>query len=160
MMTEENGLSRLNLLNETREKFITSITPFLKFESNRKDKEFPAMELIDAVYNFCVGLNLQAKMETMEAEFTQNGDITRAKEYGQVYPAVMDLLHQMHELLQNETLSFKEFADILTAGFSELKVGIIPQSVDQVVIGDIERTRLKQVKALFFLGVNDGNIPK
>ncbi len=160
MMTEENGLSRLTVLNETREKFITSITPLLKFESNNKEKEFPAKELIDAVYEFCVTLNLQAKMETMEAEFNRSGDLTRAKEYGQVYPAVMDLLHQMHELLQNETLSFKEFADILIAGFSELKVGIIPQSVDQVVIGDIERTRLKQVKALFFLGVNDGNIPK
>ena len=42
----------------------------------------------------------------------------------------------------------------------EIQVGTIPQNVDRVVAGDMERTRLKQVKALFFLGVNDGNIPK
>ncbi|MDE7043463.1 MAG: PD-(D/E)XK nuclease family protein, partial [Acetatifactor sp.] len=41
-----------------------------------------------------------------------------------------------------------------------IQVGTIPQNVDRVVVGDMERTRLKQVKVLFFLGVNDGNIPK
>ena len=51
-------------------------------------------------------------------------------------------------------------ADILEAGFGEITVGTIPQNVDRIVVGDMERTRLKQVKVLFFLGVNDGNIPK
>lgn len=160
MMIEGEEANQLAKLNATREKFIVSMAPFLTLKSKNEEGKFEAEELIAAVYDFCVSLNLQEKMERMEAEFTQNGDFTRAKEYGQVYPAVMDLLHQMHELLQKETMSFREFTDILTAGFSELSVGIIPQSVDQVVIGDIERTRLKQVKALFFLGVNDGNIPR
>ena len=54
----------------------------------------------------------------------------------------------------------REFADILDAGLAEISVGTIPQNVDRVLVGDIERTRLKQVRVLFFLGVNDGNIPK
>ena len=63
-------------------------------------------------------------------------------------------------LLEKEEMSLQEFADILDAGFGEIQVGTIPGSVDRVVVGDMERTRLKQVKVLFFLGVNDGNIPK
>ena len=39
-------------------------------------------------------------------------------------------------------------------------MGTIPQNVDRVLVGDMERTRLKQVKVLFFMGINDGNIPK
>ena len=31
-------------------------------------------------------------------------------------------------------------------------------SIDQVMVGDMERSRLKEIKALFFVGVNEGNI--
>lgn len=72
----------------------------------------------------------------------------------------MELLEQIYALLEKEEMSLQEFADILDAGFGEIQVGTIPGSVDRVVVGDMERTRLKQVKVLFFLGVNDGNIPK
>ena len=30
----------------------------------------------------------------------------------------------------------------------------------QVLVGDMERTRLKDIKMLFFAGVNEGKIPK
>lgn len=73
---------------------------------------------------------------------------------------MIDLLDQIEGLLAQEKLTLKEFADILDAGLAEITVGTIPQNVDRILVGDIERTRLKQVKVLFFLGVNDGNIPK
>ena len=41
-----------------------------------------------------------------------------------------------------------------------MKIGIIPPSSDQVLVGDMERTRLKDIKVLFFVGVNDGKIPR
>ena len=63
-------------------------------------------------------------------------------------------------LIGDEPAKPEEFLRILEAGFEELQVGTIPQEVDRVVAGDMERTRLKQVKALFFAGVNDGNIPR
>ena len=59
-----------------------------------------------------------------------------------------------------EEVSGKELLDILNLGFSEIRVGVLPQGVDSLLVGDMERTRLKEIKALFFIGVNDGNIPK
>ena len=49
--------------------------------------------------------------------------------------------------------------EILDAGFGEISVGVIPATVDRVVVGDITRTRLAHVKVLFFVGVNDGIVP-
>ena len=115
---------------------------------------------IDKLYDFLVENQVQAKLVAYQAQFEAEGQAARAREYAQIYRLVMELLDQIYQLLGEETISLQEFSDILEAGFGEIQVGTIPQNVDRVVVGDMERTRLKQVKALFFLGVNDGNIPK
>lgn len=39
-------------------------------------------------------------------------------------------------------------------------MGVIPATIDQVMVGDITRTRLDGVQVLFFVGVNDGVVPQ
>ena len=48
----------------------------------------------------------------------------------------------------------------MSSGFDEIKIGLIPPTKDCIVIGDIERTRLDNIRAMFFVGVNDGYVPK
>ena len=119
-----------------------------------------ASKYVDAMYDFLVANDVQKKMVEMENRFIAEGDLTRAKEYSQIYRLVMELLDQIYGLLGDEEITISEFLDILEAGFGEIEVGTIPQNVDKVLVGDMERTRLKQVKVLIFMGVNDGNIPK
>lgn len=54
----------------------------------------------------------------------------------------------------------KNYIQILDAGFQEIQVGVIPATVDQVMVGDITRSRLEAVKVLFFVGVNEGTVPQ
>ena len=115
---------------------------------------------VENLYQFLVQNRVQEKLEIYEKQFTQQGDLVRAKEYGQIYRLVIELLDQIYGLLGEEQISLQEFLEILVAGFGEIEVGTIPQNVDRILVGDMERTRLKQVKVLFFLGVNDGNIPR
>lgn len=119
-----------------------------------------AGEYVYHLYDFLEQNQVQQKLLNYQQQFEQEGDLAKAREYAQIYRLVMDLLDQIYELLGEEEISLQEFADILDAGFGEITVGTIPQNVDRIVVGDMERTRLKQVKVLFFLGVNDGNIPK
>lgn len=115
---------------------------------------------VEQLYQFLVANDCQKKLKNYEEYFNRIGDKAKEKEYSQIYRLVMDLLDQIVGLLGEEVLTWEEFSQILDAGFGEIQVGIIPQQVDQIVVGDMERTRLKQVKALFFLGINDGKIPK
>ena len=119
-----------------------------------------AGEYVVHLYDFLEQNQVQQKLLNYQQQFEQEGDLAKAREYAQIYRLVMDLLDQIYGLLGEEEISLQEFADILDAGFGEITVGTIPQNVDRIVVGDMERTRLKQVKVLFFLGVNDGNIPK
>ena len=95
----------------------------------------------------------------MAQQFEEVGDMSLAKEYGQVYGLVMDLFDRIVALLGEEIMGQREYAEILDAGFAEIKVGLIPAVVDRIVVGDITRTRLSNIKVLFFAGVNDGIVP-
>lgn len=72
----------------------------------------------------------------------------------------MELLDKIVEVLGDEKMTLAEYQEILEAGFAEASVGIIPPTADQVLIGDNERSRLKDIRVLFFVGVNDGLIPR
>lgn len=139
--------------NALRERLMEQMAPFLV-------PMWTAGELLRALYRFMEAAGVQQKLADYEAVFQRQGDLARAKEYGQIYPLVIDLLDQMDGLLAEEEMTLQEFAEILDSGLAEITVGTIPQNVDRILVGDIERTRLGEVKVLFFLGVNDGNIPK
>lgn len=147
---KEVGL--LEELNHTRYKMMEQLKPL-------ENKEITVGERIQALYEFIVGSRIQQKLAAYEAYFRERNDFVRVREYGQIYRLVMELLEQIHSLLREERMTLREFADILDAGFGEMEVGTIPQNVDRVVVGDMERTRLTQIRVLFFLGVNDGKIP-
>ena len=72
----------------------------------------------------------------------------------------MELFERLCDLLGDEVISKKEYLEILSVGFQELKVGMIPAGADRVTVGDLERTRLPRIRAMFFVGVNDGVVPK
>lgn len=92
--------------------------------------------------------------------FEEEGNLSLAKEYDQIYGMIIELLDKLVMLLGTCVMSLEEYAELLDAGLSELKVGLIPAGTDQVVVGDMERSRLKDIRVLFFTGVNEGNVPK
>ncbi len=125
-----------------------------------KDKEKTLRDYTQALYELGVRLEVEQKLEKYVSFFEKHNQPLIAKEFQQVYKIIMDLYDQMVLLLGTEHVTLKEFGEILDTGFVEVKVGLIPPGVDEVVVGDTERTRLKDIKVLFFVGVNEGVIPK
>jgi len=147
----------LEKINIIRQKLIDEVHPLYEV---LKDREKTVRDYTKALYELGVRLNIQEKLDKMCEYFRKLNLPLLAKEYEQIYRIVMDLYDQMVLLLGDEHLTLREFCDILDAGLSEAKVGLIPPGMDEVVIGDTERTRLKNIRALFFVGVNDGIVPK
>lgn len=152
------GAELLNLeeLNAFKNEILEPLLPLCEVV---KRKEATVKEMVEALVSFLMNLKTEEKLKELEHDFTIKGEISLAKEYSQVYSLVMELLDRLAVLLGDEKVGRKEFADILDAGFAEIKVGMIPAVVDRVAVGDITRTRLSHIKVLFFVGVNDGIIP-
>jgi len=147
----------LNRINELRKQLCEELMPLYEVLSDRSKN---VTEYTAALYEFGVKMDAAGKLESYRMNFEEQNMLSTAKEYQQIYGIVIELYEKLVELLGEEKLSLKEYTEVLEAGLAEAKVGLIPPGLDQVVIGDIERTRLKDIKALFFVGVNDGIIPK
>ena len=71
----------------------------------------------------------------------------------------MELLDKIVEILGEQEVNILEYSKILNSGIKSCKTGHLPQTQDEVIIGDLKRTRLSGIKILFILTVNDGIIP-
>ena len=99
------------------------------------------------------------KLALRSRNLSDAGDVSASKAYEQIYERVMGVFEQMVELLGDEKLTVREFGQLLDAGLDEIRIGIIPQSTDYVQVGDLTRSRVGDIRALFVVGVNDGIVP-
>ena len=152
-LTEEE----LEQIDSYRARVAEDLLPFVKIQ---RKKAVDVRTRTTALYELIAKKGIQGRLAVFEERFRREHNQVLAKEYHQIYGILMDLLDKLVDLLGEEELTIREYTEILEAGFAEVRVGVIPPGVDQVMAGDMERTRLKDVKVLFFLGVNEGSVPK
>lgn len=142
----DGTLEDMARLNEIREAVYENFKPLLEaFRGKDNTVSTQTYEL----YSLIRRLNMEQLLKERGNFFEAHGNQARAKEYDQIYKIVMDLLDKVTSLLGDETMTIREYSDILDAGFEAAKVGIIPPGNDTVTVGDIERTRLNHVKSYF-----------
>lgn len=152
------GGGRLNLkeLNEFKE---TILAPLAVFKEKTGERGISAGAMTGALSELMVTLEAERKLADRAEWFRAEGMEKESREYGEIYGLVIELFERLYDLLGDESVSKREYLEILDAGFAELKVGMIPAGADRVVAGDLKRTRLSGIRALFFVGVNDGVVP-
>lgn len=146
----------LERINEIRQKASAAITSFYGKTSSRPH----AVTLfIKHLKTLLSQLGAEEKIASFASEFAQRGDLSLSKQYEQIYEQVIDLLDKIDMLMGQTSMTVKEFSGIVESGINEIKLGIIPPSLDAVTAGDLTRTRIGDIKYLFILGMNEGKIP-
>ncbi len=147
----------LKELDALRARFMERILPFAD-EMAKRDQtlENYAIALVQLMEECSLQKQLEKRREILEDE----GQKEEAAQYEQIYAVVMKVLEEMVDLLGDEEVNCREFSEILDAGLEGAKIGIIPSGLDQVLVGDIRRSRLSDIKVLFFVGLNDGSVPE
>lgn len=150
---DEEGLAQVNGL---RDRFVSSLAAAGQSLSRSKN---PASDLVQAILDLMAGLDIKEKTADWQRLFESRGDLDRAGEYGQIYEVIEELLQEIGRTLGDEVMTIRDLTDVFEAGLTEVKIGMIPPAIDQVLFGDLRRTRLDNIKVLFFAGMNDGLIP-
>ena len=124
------------------------------------DKKAVTKDYVEALYDFLLQIHMYEKLEARKNELYEENRINEGDAYGQIFEKTVRLFDKIEELLGDTKMSVKEFYEIVDTGLSDIEVGVVPPTVDRVLIGDITRSRLNHIKVLFFTSVNDGIVPK
>ena len=156
--TAQKDFYDLDKLNSIKKESSDLILKFYKAVSHADGKTFVS-EITQALKELCLDLKMQDKMAERAKKLIDAGELSKGKEYEQIFDLVMELLDKSEMLLRDENISIREFSDIISDGLKEIKVSVIPPSIDELTVGDLTRTRLDNIKVLFLLGTNDGKVP-
>ncbi|RFU62146.1 helicase-exonuclease AddAB subunit AddB [Peribacillus glennii] len=142
-------------LNELKQMFTE---PILRL-SRRFKRAKNGREFCEALYLYLEDLHIPEKLDNWKFEAEDEGDLLAAREHEQVWNAVMELLDQFVEMLGNEMTSLKHFSAIIETGFETMKFSLVPPAIDQVLVANLDLSRLDDVKAAFVIGLTEGVLP-
>ncbi len=150
----EENKELLDRLNNTRRKIVE---PLLEFRE-KCIKNQSAKNITKAIYEFLIKENIDKKLKIKALGLEkENEDI--AAEYEASFNIVIKILDEIVKIFGEEKLTYEKYTSFLKISFSENGLGKIPAGLDQVTVGDIDRSRSHKVKIIFLIGVNDGSFP-
>jgi ATP-dependent helicase/nuclease subunit B len=95
-------------------------------------------------------------MKNAEAE----NDLERRDEHEQIWSEFVQLFDHMVDLLGDEPITLVDFIDVLDSGLESFDLALTPVKVDEILVGQIDRTRPPELKMVFVLGMNEGSFPR
>lgn len=149
--TEDNTIE-IEHLDELRKEIIETLL-------NLKSKMGTVEETTKAIYEFLKEQNIEEKINKKINELQEKGLVDLANEYIASYKIILNIFDEIVLIFGKEKISIDKYTQILKIGLKNSELGKIPGTQDQVIIGDVDRSRSHKVNTVFIIGLNDGCFP-
>ncbi len=118
-------------------------------------KEITAAAFTQALWQLLEEMNVQKTLAEWAADDTSD------QRYGhrQMFGKLVELLDELAAIFADQTLPAESWASIVSDAMSTLTIKLIPPTLDQVLVGSIERSRHPDVKAIFLVGATQKQFP-
>lgn len=134
------------------------VDPLIKFKQNLSGVN-SAEEITKRLYNFLIENGIDKRLEAKKDELISIGKTEIATEYETSWKIIVQVLDEIVLVFGDEKITFDRYMQILKTGLGNSDLGKIPGTQDQVILGDIDRSRSHKVKSVFIIGLNDGMFP-
>lgn len=145
----------LEKLNQLRKKIVE---PLLQLKANLEESKL-AEEITTNLYKFLEENQIRQKLEEKAEKLEELDRKDIANKYKSSWNILMQIFDEIVLIFNKDKMSFKQYKNILKVGLEFSSLGEIPQVIDQVIIGDTDRSRNHKAKVVFILGLNDGSFP-
>ncbi len=152
---DEYTQEELERLNELRRIIVKPIRNLQ--EKAKKDSTF--LNLTKILYEFLQEMKLEETIRLKINKLEEKGFIELANEYETSFKVLIDLFDEIVLVFGEENTNFDKYINTLKIGLKNTGLGKIPATQDEVIVGDVSRSRSHKVKAVFIIGINDGEFP-
>ena len=152
---EEKDKTEIERLERIRKNIVN---PLMKLKSDI-DNDKTAEGISKSIYKFLVEENIAEKINKKIEELEKVGQVDLVKEYQSSLQTILDILDEIVLVFSDDKMTIDKYAQILKVGFKNSNLTKIPVTQDQVIMGDVDRSRSHKVKAIFIIGLNDGEFP-
>jgi ATP-dependent helicase/nuclease subunit B len=127
--------------------------------SDNTTKKITAGEFVRAIFDFLNTLGVRQTLSKWIEEADEKKGHTVADEHRQFYDKLIDIFDELVEVFAGRQMSCQDYQAILDSAFSQLMLAFIPPTLDQVLVGSIERSRHPDLKAVFLVGATQRQFP-
>lgn len=121
----------------------------------------PLRQFVAAIYDVFARCRIRETLARWMDQAEQREQLEQRAEHARMWNELTKLLDEMVELLGDEPVSPSDFVEILDAGLESFDLALTPPTVDQILVGSVDRTRTgPRIKAAVVLGLNEGTFPK
>ncbi|WP_019240415.1 MULTISPECIES: helicase-exonuclease AddAB subunit AddB [Bacillus] len=127
--------------------------------NKRCQKAKTGLDYCKAIFLYLEEIAAPEKLEQLQIKAEEKGDVLTSRHHDQAWKSVVDLLDQFVETMGGTTLTTKQFATIIDSGLQAMNFSQVPPAIDQVLVANLDLSRLTDIKAAFVIGLNEGVLP-
>lgn len=158
----ENGIQGLKWFETIDDEFLEDARQGFTMDFKDRIDEFRKLNTISEITEFLFSYfslhKIDNKIKELIDRFRIQDKYEEESEYLQVWNSIMNIFEQILSIGEDKDISPLEYRKMLEAGLMEIKISIIPPTIDRVEIGDIDRIGVSKSKILFILGANEGKL--
>ncbi len=146
---------RLETINTLREKVVAPLKNF-----SYKCKDGGALEISTAIFELFREINVRESLRQFALSLQAQGETVLAAEQELAWKFVMKTLDDMVKMLSGKKVNLETYARLFEFVVNSSDFGRLPSGLDEVELGNADRIRTVNPRAVFVIGLNDGQFPK
>lgn len=145
-------------VDATRRDFVARLRPFVTADRRRAPR--PVKTIVAELYKTLEAFDVPKRIVEWMTAAQASGNFEQRDEHLQVWEELVALFDQMVDLIGAAELSLDDFAEVLETGLAQFDLAIAPPTVDQVLVGQANRTRTSPgLKSVVVVGLGEGQFP-
>lgn len=151
---DEISIKRLAKLNALRQRVVA---PILSLKSKITDVNGAVISR--EVFSFLRKTGVDENLKAIAESLKNSGESELSIEQETVWKITADIFDTLWFAVGDKTVSVARFSELFDILVSSKDVGVIPNGIDEVIMGSADRIRASAPKAVFIVGANSGIFP-